>query len=363
MARRWRQSEDAALARAYADGVPIRAIAEFLGRSEEGLSARRRLLGIAPRRVPVVWSASQDALICAAACAGLPASKVAVQLRVSVDQVRRRRTQLLGVQTAARHYQPWEDEAIRAAWTSGPVVDELARRLGRSPDAIRLRARALGVHSPASRLRWTRLEDHVLRRAYADGLSCTEISDSCLPRRSAGSVAARAHKLGLTSYARRWTNEEDVRLRLLLTRGGTIDQIALALVRTPEAIRQRVRKLGADGPATRRRRQHGERWSAADDAVLRENLGAHPSVLGSILGRSDLAVRRRQRELELRTGNRSPHHAPAGASSFAPAEDRLLRRELGASGGAHGKRTLALAARLGHPPGELRRRLGELQAR
>ena len=56
--------------------------------------------------------------------------------------------------------------------------------------------------------RWTRIEDQALRQAYADGLSCAEISSSLSSLHSVGSVAARARKLGLTSYARRWTREE-----------------------------------------------------------------------------------------------------------------------------------------------------------
>jgi len=358
MARRWHPSEDAVLAHLYAQGIPLRVIVDRLERSADALDARRKLLDISPRRPYRVWSEAQDMLIQIATEAGIPASKLAQQQHVPVAQLRRRRTELLGAHPPHRPYQPWEDEAIRSAWTSRPEVDALARQLMRSPDAIRLRASALGIHRPPSRARWTRIEDQALRQAYADGLSCAEISSSLSSLHSVGSVAARARKLGLTSYARRWTREEETRLRRLVTTGMTIDEIALALARTPEAIRQRVRKLGADLPIARPHPRAGKPWTAADDAVLRQSPGAHPSRLGSILGRSDHAIRRRQAALQLRCAGRSPHHAPAAVNTFAPAEDGLLQRELGGVEGPEGNRLLALSDRLGRSPGELRRHLG-----
>jgi len=354
MARRWHPSEDAVLAHLYAQGIPLRVIVDRLGRSADALDARRKLLDIPPRRPYRVWSEAQDMLIRIATEAGIPASKLAQQQHVPVAQLRRRRTELLGAHPPHRPYQPWEDEAIRSAWTSRPEVDALARQLMRSPDAIRLRASALGIHRPPSRARWTRIEDQALRQGYADGLSCAEISSSLSSLHSVGSVAARARKLGLTSYARRWTREEETRLRRLVTTGMTIDEIALALARTPE----RVRKLGADLPIARPHPRAGKPWTAADDAVLRQSPGAHPSRLGSILGRSDHAIRRRQAALQLRCAGRSPHHAPAAVNTFAPAEDGLLQRELGGVEGPEGNRLLALSDRLGRSPGELRRHLG-----
>lgn len=362
MARRWHPAADAALARLYADGIRLDVIAARLGRSTDALTARRTHLGLVARRGAVLWSADHDALLEAATRAGIPATSVAQQLGKSVTQVRRRRGRLLGVRRPARPYLSWEDEAIRAAWVRRHDVGELARRLGRSPDAVRLRARVLGVHRPLPRARWAKLEDQALRTAYSAGLSCAEISDSRLPTRSAGAVTARARKLGLANYARRWTGAEERQLELLIASDLPLDQIALSLTRTPEAIRQRLRKLGRRPPDARPHRRGTERWSAAEDDLLRQNRGAHPSRLASALGRSDHAVRRRQAALGLRSNSRSPHHALTPTRSFAPAEDRLLERELDANSGTQGNHLLALSARLGHPPGELRRRLSELRA-
>jgi hypothetical protein len=61
---------------------------------------------------------------------------------------------------------------LRALWTGGDGVTDLVHRLGRSPDAVRLRARALGLHRPAVRRRWTAVEDATMRDGNADGLTC-----------------------------------------------------------------------------------------------------------------------------------------------------------------------------------------------
>jgi hypothetical protein len=361
MARRWRASEDAELARLYASKLPLWVIAERLERSEEALTARRKLLGIAPRTGTPQWTAQQDRLIVLATRAGASAATIARQQGTSTEQVRARRARLVGKRPAARHYQPSEDEAITAAWAGEHDLDELAARLGRSPDALRLRARALGLHAPAGRRRWSAAEDHALRDGYSAGHSCEEIHCSELPRRTPGAIAARARKLGLTSYARTWSFEDDRRLALLLAQRTPVEQIATALTRTPEAIRQRSRKLALGPPEIRRYTRKARRWSHAEDEILRANPGAHPSVLIKLLDRSDQSIRQRQRTLGIRAGSRTPHNALAKVQGFTPAEDNLLRRELPIGEQPRVTRLLALSARLTRTPGELQRRAGQLQ--
>jgi hypothetical protein len=360
MGRRWRASEDAQLARLYASKLPLRVIAERLGRSEEALTARRKLLGIAPRRRTLKWTEQQDRLIVLATRAGASAASIARQQGRSTEQVRARRARLLGRRAAARHYQPSEDEAITTAWAEEHDLDELATRLGRSPDALRLRARVLGLHAPAGRRRWSAAEDHALRDGYSAGRSCEEIHRSGLPRRSPGAIAARARKLGLTSYARAWTPEEERRLAMLLAWGTPPEQIALALTRSPEAIRQRARRRGLQIPAAHPPERNGRRWTPAEDEILLLHPGVSPGVLSNLLSRSDHSIRQRQSRLGVRTGNRSPHYAKTGRADFSPAEDRLLRRELLGEGPPKLTRLLALSTRLARTPGELQRRRREL---
>ena len=184
---------------------------------------------------------------------------------------------------------------LRDLWTGGDGVADLAHRLGRSPDAVRLRARALGLNRPAVRRRWTAVEDATLRDGYADGLTCRRIADS-LAERTLAAVAARARKLGLTTYARAWTAQDDSRLRRLAPLRSPAE-IAQLLGRTPEAVRRRARTLGLTSGPTPRPPRTGARWSAEEDALVRLHAGMNPGALALRLGRSDLGVAARVRQL------------------------------------------------------------------
>jgi hypothetical protein len=308
VARRWSQAEDRQLGRLYAERLAVKQIALRLGRSADAVVARRRALDIAPRRQSKPWSAREDALVRAGAAAGVPASLLASRLHRSVEQVRLRRRTLAGARPAARPYLPDEDELIRLwPFQRGELV-VLADRLGRSPDAVRLHARQLGVHRPRPRRRWTPSEDALIWDGYTSALPCTEVAAQ-LPHRSVASVAARARKLGLSTYARRWSAEDDRRLAHLTARGDTLEDVAQRLGRTPEAIRRRAVRLGARPPAAGPAPRRVRRWTSAEDELLRLHRALNPARLAQLLGRSDTAVCRRLCALGLRAGaQRSPHH-------------------------------------------------------
>lgn len=360
MAARWSPTEDALLAELYKQDVRLHEIAQRLGRSPDAVGARRAALGITARRAPREWSSAQDMLIRASASAGVPSAALSRQLKIPVGALRARRTTLLGRRTAAPRYDAAEDDAIRNCWANTGDWRELASELGRSIEGVRLRASALGLGQRIPRARWTAAEDHALRNGYTRGLSCRDIQRQSLITRTPQTISARAHRLGLTSYARRWTDREDRQLVALARAGTPLERCALTLTRTPEAIRQRARRLDIDTPRPVEHPRARKRWSAAHDALLRDHPGAHPSVLAITLGRSDRAVSARMATLGLRAERaRSPHHALAEAGAFSPAEHRLLRRELASSPGA--RRLLALARRLERSPGELKRRVSAAQ--
>jgi len=358
VAARWSRDDDALLERLYGDGEPVRLIAERLHRSEDAIVARRRALGIAGRDRG--WSSSRDALVVAAARAGLPASVVAASLRMPADRVRRRRARLVGSRPAARRYDATEDAAIADALGTGGDLDALAERLGRSPEALRLRARALGVYAAPRRRRWTPVEDDALRAGYRDGCSCRQIAERMGGGRTPTAVAARARKLGLSTYGRCWSADEDERLRNLLRTGMTLDAVALTLVRSPEAVRQRARKLSLVVPqaTTPPMRRGGERWTAHEDELLRSNATAAPIVLAAVLGRSDGAVRARMRSLSLvAQRQRSPHYPIPRPRELSPGELALLSRELVGDPEPAAARMLAVARRLRRPPAAIREHL------
>jgi hypothetical protein len=307
LARRWNPSEDQLLRQLYADQLPVTHISLRVGRTPNAVVARRKSLRIPPRRA-THWSASDDALLTAGTAVGLSATSIAERLGTSPERVRARRRILLGGRAAARPYLRHEDEAIRVCLEDGGDLVALAHRLGRSPDGLRLHAQHLGLHRPLPRRRWAEWEDAILRDGYTSALPCGEIADQ-LPQRTATSVAARARKLGMISYAGRWGGDDDQRLTRLTAGGSTIRDAAQRLGRTPEAIRRRAARLGVQPPAPAPAPRHARRWTGAEDELLRLHHALNPARLAELLGRSDAAVCRRLCVLGLRTrAQRSPHH-------------------------------------------------------
>jgi len=292
----------------------------------------------------------EDRLLHLAVEARVPATALAGRLKRSVHQIRARTRQLGLAMPAPRGYTPSEDVMLRHLWTGGDGVEVLADRLGRSADAVRLRARALGLHRPAVRRRWTAVEDATLRDGYADGLTCRRIADS-LAERTPAAVAARARKLGLTTYARAWTAQDESRLRRLAPLRSPA-KIAQLLERTPEAVRRRARALGLTSGRTPRPPRAGARWSAEEDALLRLHAGINPGALALRLGRSDLGVATRVRQLGLRDGRHgSPHHPAPTNGGLTAGEWRLIDRELART---TGRGLQALSHRLERSPAAIR---------
>lgn len=337
------------LRRLYGQGAPLRAIAEQVGRSQDAVSERRRTLGIAPRPRQRPWSPAEDELLRAGTALGLQATAIAARLRRPAEQVRRRRV-LVGSGRAPRAFSAAEDDAIAACWTAGGDVEALAVALGRSAGSLRLRARKLGLHRPPARPRWQPYEDAAVRDGYERGLTCAQIAAE-LSGRIATAVAARAAKLGLATYARAWTAREDRDLRQLARDGIELERAAHLLARTPEALRARARKLGIPAPRSARTGR-GRPWSAREDELLRLHAALNPAALAELVDRSPEAITQRLRRLGLRAGaERSPHHPVPARRGLTPGERTAVARELRAGGPG---RQLALARRLGLRPAALR---------
>lgn len=299
-------------------------ISRRLGRTPDAVVARRRSLGILPRRSGP-WSRADEALLRAGTAAGLSAGTLAERLGRSTEQVRARRRKLLGSAPARRPYLPHENEAISLCLSGGRDLTALARRLHRSPDALRLHAQHIGLHHPRPRRRFSAWEDDVIRDGYTTALPYAEIARQ-LAGRSPASVAARARRLGLISYARRWSTRDEERLVALAARGGTLEASAQRLGRTPEAIRRRARRLGISPPPPGAAPRRARRWTPEEDELLRLHQALNPARLAELLGRSDGAVCRRMCALGLRTrAQRSPHH-PGNGGVASGSGSAVLRR-------------------------------------
>jgi hypothetical protein len=350
MAARWTRQQDATLARRYRAGVPRQRIAAALGRSPDAVDARRRALGIPARPPTRPWSRAADDLLRAADAARLPLAEVARRLGRPAGAVRWRRRALGLQRRGARAWTPAEDQALGRAWPQGSDLARLGRHSGRSPAALRLRAVTLGLVQPPRRRRWQPDEDRRLCAGYAQGLTCAAIA-AHLPGRTAQAVAARARKLGLASYARRWTRQEEAQLLRLAEHGTCLEQAAGILVRTPQALRVRARRLDIQPPPTHRPPRR-RRWTPADDTLLTGQANLDPARLAILLGRSEGAVGRRLAALGLRQGcERSPHHPIAARPRLTPAQQRLLAREFRPG---NGRVLVSLATRLGLPPGAVK---------
>ena len=230
----------------------------------------------------------------------------------------------------------------------GGDVAALARRLGRSVGAVRRHAETLGAYRPVRRAPWSPAEDAIVRDGYADGMTCAAIARA-LPGRSPTSVAARARRLGLSDYARRWSAADDARLTRLTRAKTPLLKVARALVRTPEAVRRRCRRLGLEPPPAPQAARSGKPWTASEDALLRLHAGLSTATLAEQLGRSDHAITCRMRALGLRDERRrSPHHPAARVSGLTPAQRSAIRR---APGPLKPTSVVALARRLDLPTG------------
>lgn len=274
-----------------------------------------------PHAAPHPGRETDDALLRAGTTAGLSAAVLAERLGRSTEHVRARRRVLLGSLPAGRPYRPDENEAIQLCVNNGADLSALAHALGRSHDAARLHAQQLGLHRPPRRHRWTDWEDAVIRDGYTCALPYAEIALE-LPRRTTASVAARANKLGLISYARCWSDLDDQRLIALRTRGRRLEDVAQQLGLTPEAIRRHASRSGIVPPPPASAPRRARRWTPEEDELLRLHHALNPARLAQLLGRSDGAVCRRLCALGPRArARRSPHHSGNGriASASGPA--------------------------------------------
>jgi hypothetical protein len=244
--RPWSKSEDALLVNASRAGIPASAVGVRLGRPAEQARRRRaRLLGSAPPPRP--YSQAEDAEIKArwhepeapgalAAAFGRPVASV------------RERARKLGVHRTAsrRRWTTHEDEALRAGYHDGLTCERIAQELGsRSASAVAARAAQLGLATYARR--WTAAEDRRLSLLAERGTNLERAARQ-LDRRPEA-LRARARKLGIDGLragsgsrgGRSWTTGEEDLLRA--NAGANPAVLAELLERTPEAVVIRLRRL------------------------------------------------------------------------------------------------------------------------
>jgi len=170
----------------------------------------------------------------------------------------------------------------------------LARQLGRTAQAVRLRAAVLRKTDPSVRwgtLRgrtkpWTKPQLAELRRR-AETEPLAQIAASM--GRTLGSCKA---KLGSKRRKRRWTKAERIMLTNLVAQGATTQEIAAQLGRSGPAVHGQIRGV----------KPYRKPWTAAEDAAIIEGAAARTSMteIAAQIGRTVNAVRIRANKLRVK---------------------------------------------------------------
>ena len=191
-----------------------------------------------------------------------------------------------GYQRQRSEGRPWSPREIELLRTLYPIMpyEEVAETLGRSHDAVKMKARKLALRKMEF---WSAQDDQLLRDSYQE-----QSFDRMAQRlgRTLLAVKARALTQGLEAKVPHWTQEE---IRFLQDSYRTIDLevIAQELGRTRAATAKKAREMGLV------RYRH---WAREDAQRLRElypRSTAHE--LADRLGRSCQTIRYRARQLGL----------------------------------------------------------------
>lgn len=207
-----------------------------------------------------------------------------------------------------RRWSPDEVEQLRTLYQVLPY-EEVAERIGRSHDAVKMKARKLQLRKMEE---WRPAQDELLQRSYRDqryGQMAERLA------RTVSAVKTRIVVLGLESKVRPWTQDET---RLLKDRYRTVelDAMAATLGRTRAATAKKARAMGL----VRHRR-----WSQDDVRVLREQyLRGSVRDLADRLGRSCTTVRHKASQLGLRRRSR-----PAEPDGIVASDVRKIREAAG----------------------------------
>ena len=77
--------------------------------------------------------------------------------------------------------EPWDDndvDELKKMYADGQPLQEMAEQLGRTPNSLRLRLKALGLwESPPAPRQWTGEDDAALVEAYEAGTSFEELAE------------------------------------------------------------------------------------------------------------------------------------------------------------------------------------------
>lgn len=189
----WTPEDDARLRKLHArhghDWAPI---AMALGRFKVDVKQRATKLGL--RRTVREWTPREDRLL-RKLQPTTPYRELPKHFDRTIGAIRARIHQLGLGEEAARSWTPEEDAKLRKLFGTMPA-SKLAARFGRTGPAVSLRAAKLGLASEAPR-RWTAKELELLAKLRRAGKSYEEIAGRL--GRSVDAVHVRANKMKLNA--------------------------------------------------------------------------------------------------------------------------------------------------------------------
>lgn len=144
----------------------------------------------------------------------------------------------------------FDDALLREQVTAGTPRKIIARKLGRSEGAVRMRAKFMGLcfpHSLRSQM-WSLFEDEQIKMFAAAGRSVAEAAyylDRTMTALHSRAKRQRIHFRMNSVRNNGWTIEQDDELRALAAKGHDKIEIAaqLTVKRTPFAVRRRATQL------------------------------------------------------------------------------------------------------------------------
>lgn len=242
--------DDERLRACWRSGGDIALVAHELKRSVASARLRAQALGLHRPQPRSRWQPDEDAIVRDGYEQALSCAQIAAQLRDRSAGAVAARAAKLGIATYGRAWSPVDEHRLRVLAGERLPAESIAQALGRTPQALLLRARKLGVAPPAPRtaprsaLRWTTTEDELLRTHGA--LNPAVLAE--LLGRSSYAVTQRMRRLGLRDgrsphhpVARRsaLTPGEHVTVLRELRAGGPARALAVArrLDVSPAAIR------------------------------------------------------------------------------------------------------------------------------
>lgn len=316
----WLPDEVERLRVLFSDDVPVPEIAADLGRPLFGVRSKLHELGMR-RDTNRAWNELEDAEL-VRRYGTEPAARLAQDLGRSVSAVYVRAALHGLTQEQAPDYEPWEDAQIRAGYTTGVPVGQIAALIGRSYLGVVCRAGDLGVRHKNKPEDWSDEETAQALELANEGHEYSAIIETLIargfPRRSKAGFGPKLRAMGYgRGWGRAWTPDEDELLQRAYLAGDSLTPLQERLGRTVYSIRWRAKTLGLSGTHVRPRGfVQGETWSEDHDQVLRDHYATTKGAeVAKMVGRPLRAVYQRAFHLGLKN---------PWMRAFSPEEERAI---------------------------------------